>query len=311
MDVLVNIARANGGVVTRKQAAAAGVGAGLERLARRGLIARIARGVYAVSAMAVIVEPWVVTCASNVVLSHLSAAAWWGVDLPVAPKRMHVTAPRNRGRRRDAVAGVRLHRADLRPRDRCRLRGVPVTTPLRTALDVARHESLECAVSVVDAFFRRGLLDHSEFVGAVRRAAGPGRRRMQLVAQLVDPAAGSVLESLVRVLLWRNRLLPPVSQHLLEHRPSGWRGHLDFAWPALRVALECDGYEWHAAREPFQKDRRRWSTLSRMHWHCGVVTWFDVTADPAYVVRLVADLLGRPAPRRIVHTTVTPVAMSA
>jgi hypothetical protein len=131
------------------------------------------------------------------------------------------------------------------------------------------------------------------------------------VARLVDPRSGSVLESLARVLLWRNGFLPPSSQYLVKHPGTGWRGYLDFAWPLLRVALECDGYEWHAARDPFQRDRRRWSTLSRMDWKCGVVTWFDVTAHPAYVVTLVADLLGRPAPAIIQHTFVTPVAVSS
>ena len=37
----------------------------------------------------------------------------------------------------------------------------------------------------------------------------------------------------------------------------------------------------------------------------GVVTWFDVTQDPGYVVELVADLVGRPVARPIRHTNVT------
>ena len=68
-------------------------------------------------------------------------------------------------------------------------------------------------------------------------------------------------------------------------------GYLDFAWPTVRVALEADGYEFHSDRGVFQSDRRRWSAINRAGWRGGVVTWFDVTRDPSYVVELVRDLL--------------------
>jgi hypothetical protein len=239
--------------------------------------------------------------AHEVVLSFWSAVAWWGVDLPRPLRRVHVTAPRNRKTRRDAIPGVRLHRAVLTGEIRS-VRGVPVTSPLRTCLDIARHAALEEAVAVVDGFLRLKLLRHDEFVAAASAAKGPGRLRIQLVATLVDPGSGSVLESLTRVLLWRNGLCPPASQWRIEHQ--GWLGYLDFAWPAHKVALECDGYEWHSSRDMFEKDRLRWSTLSRLDWKCGVVTWFQVTTEPEYVVHLVADLLGIPAPRSVRHTNV-------
>ncbi|HET6910810.1 MAG TPA: type IV toxin-antitoxin system AbiEi family antitoxin domain-containing protein [Mycobacteriales bacterium] len=297
MEAILELARRNGGLLTRKQIKAEGILVGkLERLARVGAVARVARGVYAVAGAVVAHEPWAVTRAHNVVLSRLSAAAWWGIDMPIRVVLMQVTAPRNRGRRKDAMPGIDLRRAALRHHHITTHRGVRITTPLRTALDIARHEPLEIAVPIVDAFFRARLLSFYEWQQATALAGGPGRLRIQTVASLVDPQSGSILESLVRVLLWRHGFLPTESQYQLEHAPTGWRGRLDFAWPELRVALECDGYEFHTDRAAFQGDRRRWSTLSRMHWTVGVVTWFDVTSDPCYVVELVADLLGRPAP---------------
>lgn len=305
-EALQALCARNGGVFTRRDAVAVGVRQHrLTRLVRTGAIARLRHGVYSAhGAIARLQDPWVVTRTHRVVLSYWSAAAWWGVDLPTALRRVHVTAPRNRGCRRHDIPGVRLHRAALRA-DVTTVRGVEVTTALRTCLDLARHASLEDAVAIVDGFLRKKLVTHDEFLAAAARVAGPGRMRVQTVASLVDSKSGSVLESLARVLLWRNGLCPPVSQHPLAHAASGWRGYLDFAWPQLKVALECDGYEWHAERVPFQKDRRRWSTLSRLDWRCGVVTWFDVTCDPSYVVTLVAELLGRPVPTHIRHTNVT------
>jgi predicted transcriptional regulator of viral defense system len=292
LALLQDLARSNGGVVRAASAREAGIPSWqLTRWARSGVIARIAKGVYVVGHAAPGPSPWAVTMTMNAALSFESSVAWWGVEAARAPDRTHATTPRNRGRRRDAVRGVRLHRATLGPDDVTTLRGVRVTTPLRTALDIARHSSLEDAVAIVDAFMRAGLLSAEEFSSAVARAAGPGRVRMLRVAMLVDAASGSILESLTRVLLWRNGMCPSASQWTVSHAATAWVGRLDFAWPELRVALECDGYEWHADRPQFQNDRRRWSTLTRMGWLTGVVTWFDVTGDPAYVVGLVADLL--------------------
>src|SRR4029079_4160563 len=104
--------------------------------------------------------------------------------------------------------GVRIHRATLAPGDVWMVRGCPVTSPLRTALDLARHLPLEQGVAVVDAFMRAGLLTAEAFVEGARQAAGPGRRRIQMVAILVDPRSDSILESLTRVLLWRHGLCP-------------------------------------------------------------------------------------------------------
>jgi len=303
-DVLLEIGKRHGGLVTRKQAVDAGVpGRTLTDLTRSGALARVARGVYAVGSRLALRDPREIALGMVAVLSYQSAAAWFGIDLPLPVDVLHVTASRNRGRRSDAVRGVRIHRADLAPSEVWRVRGAPVTSPLRTALDLARHVPLEQGVAIVDSFIRARLLSAADFAQGAARAAGPGRRRIQMVAVLVDPRSDSVLESLTRVLLWRHGLLPTHSQFRFRHPATGWTGLLDFAWPLRRVALECDGYEFHAAREPFQRDRRRWSALSRCGWHAGVVTWFDVTSDPDYVVQLVRDLLALDPP--LLHTKVT------
>jgi hypothetical protein len=297
-DKLQELARANGGIVSLDAARAAGIASQrLTELVRRGLLARVARGVYAIGATRSLPDPRSLTIAWRVVLSCASAVAWWGVDLPTAPGRLEVTAPRSRGRWRDAARGVRLHRADLATHEILTLRGVRVTSPLRTALDYSRANTLDNAVAVVDAFLRAKLVTPDEFARAADAAKGPGARQLRLVATLADPRSGSVLESLCRVLLWRHGLAPEETQFEFKHPRTGWVGFLDFAWPTRRTALECDGYEWHADREPFQKDRRRWSALNRAHWRSGVVTWFDVTCDPVYVVDLVRDLLEEGAGR--------------
>ena len=300
IDRLHDLARDNGGLVTATSAQAAGISTQrLTEFVRGGLIARVFRGVYAVAAaVTTLPDPRQLTVAWRVVLSHESAALWWDVDLPGAPGRVHVTAPRSRGRWRDAVRGVCLHRANLSPAEVATLRGVRVTTPLRTATDLAKQRALAEAVAIVDAFLRARLITVDEFERAAAKAQGPGARQLRRVAELVDPQCGSILESLTRVLLCLAGLQPEATQFPLRHPRTGWIGYVDFAWPSLRVVLEADGYEYHAERGVFQSDRRRWSAMSRADWRSGIVTWFDVTRDPEYVVALVRDLLASAAANR-------------
>jgi hypothetical protein len=62
------------------------------------------------------------------------AAAW--EMRPTSSGLIHVTVPVDTGRKRRA--GIRLHRSGtLEPRDTTTHRGLSVTTPLRTVLDVA------------------------------------------------------------------------------------------------------------------------------------------------------------------------------
>jgi hypothetical protein len=235
----------------------------------------------------------VITKAHNVVLSHESGVAWYGADLPEPPRRLHVTAPRNRGKRADAIRGAQLHRANLDADEIVTVRGVPVTTPHRTALDVARRSSLDHAVAIVDALIRGGLLYPDEFNSAAARAVGPGSTRIRLVARLMNPRSGSILESLVRVLIWRSNLPDPIAQFSFIHPTRGWVGYVDFAWPELRAVLECDGYEYHSSRGPFQKDRRRWTAIGGSGWRLAVLTWFDVMGDPDYAIAAIRELLAQ------------------
>jgi hypothetical protein len=290
---LYEIARCHGGLVTRAQAQQIGVAdQRLAELTERGVVARVARGVYAISSSPIgPVDPRVLTRAHNLVLSFESAAAWLGSDLPEAPRRMRATASRNRGVRSDAISGVQLHRADLSDAEIVNARGVRVTSPLRTALDIARSATLDYAVAAVDALMRAKLLGYQQFIAAAGGTRGPGRVKVQLVASLVDPKSGSILESLARLLLWRNNVPAPTSQYPFLHARQGLIGYVDFAWEHLLAVLECDGYEFHSSRVPFQKDRRRWTAIGTSGWHLAVITWFDVTCEPEYVVAAVNDLL--------------------
>jgi len=127
------------GVVAARQLKALGLAR--QTIADRvatGRLHRVHRGVYAVG------HPvlgghgrWmaaVLACGPRAALSHASAGALWGVR-PNAARRPDVSVPRSGGER----PGLRVHRArSLSPDEVTTHRGIPVTTPARTVLDLAR-----------------------------------------------------------------------------------------------------------------------------------------------------------------------------
>jgi len=286
LDVARAAARHTGGVLSTRQLIAAGISRNrIRTLVHRGAIARLARGVYVIGEDQ-LPDPARMAARFDGALSYESMLAWMNVDLPMPPTMVYVTVPRDRKRRKAAVAGVQCHRASIGPV--YEVRGVRVMAPVRVAVDIARNRELSYAVAVVDAMLRARLLGVAEFRAAAVAAYGPRSKQVRLVAALVDSRAESVLESYCRVLLWAGGLLPERTQYNLEHPRTGWIGRLDFAWPSLRIAVEADGFATH--RDRYRRDRRRWTDCNRAGWLLAVVTWEDVVHNPEYVVQAVRDL---------------------
>lgn len=279
-------------VLHRNEILATGVdGRDITEFVALGILTRLWRGFYTTGTAIGLPDPRGVTKSMRVVLSHESAAAWSGVDLMSPVDRLHVTAPSNRGRRSDSAPGVRIHRADISPSDIRVIRGVRVTGPNRTIADVARSCSLESAVCIADGYLRKRLTTMSSLRAYAFNLAGPRRALAMKVASLSDPGAGSVFETLTRLLLAGAGLRAPLTQYDVHDQDGTWIGRVDFAWPEARLILECDGFEHHSSRDAFHRDRRRWNALSRAGWAVRVVTWHDLVDDPESVIRLVADHL--------------------
>lgn len=69
----------------------------------------------------------------------------------------------------------------------------------------------------------------------------------------------------------------------------------DFVWRAQRLVLEVDSRTFHATTRAFETDRLRDQRLTRNGWRVIRVTRRQLERDPAWVVALVADLLGQAA----------------
>src|SRR4051794_3783637 len=130
-------------------------------------------------------------------LSHHDAARAHGIELVDDDGSHHATVPRNFARPR--LAGWRVHRADIATVTTDS--GLLVAGPLATVCGLARVLPLSQAVAAADSAVRRGLVSLDGVTSALRSARGAGAGALREVARLLGDQAGSVLESVLRVLI--------------------------------------------------------------------------------------------------------------
>ena len=226
---------------------------------------------------------------AGAVLSHEPAALAWGLEL-VEDGARRLTVPRSRSRK--AVPGWTVVRSDLPAGSVEEMAGLPTTSLLRTVQDLCRVLTFVHAVVAADSTVRLGLLDVQELRAELGRAFGRSCSRLRAVGSAVDPLSGSVLETLLRLLLAD---LGPVSQHVVRDRDNRFVARVDLCWPAARLVVEADGFAFHSDRVAYRRDRERLNDLERLGWRVLRFTWEDVVARPEHVLALVQECLAQPA----------------
>ena len=109
----------------------------------------------------------------NAVLSHDSALALYDLS-DLLPDQIHVTVPRSASRRRP---GLRLHTKWLDREDVTRYKGLPVTTVLRTLIDVAVAGLAEEQVQqAIREALRRGLITRESLLQLMASRGGRIKR---------------------------------------------------------------------------------------------------------------------------------------
>jgi len=242
----------------------------------------------------------VLSCGADARLSHESAGELWGFrwqgpgvagEAGRADKAIiEVTVPAHVMRHRE---GIRVHRRKLPGPDRADREGIPITSPIRTLLDLAtRHprSRLEAAVNEAD---RLGLLDPETLRSALdERARWPGVAPLRaLLDRSTCRLTDSELERRFLPLARRAGLPPPLTGCLV----NGFK--VDFFWPELGLTVETDGLRYHRTAAQQARDRLRDQT----HTAAGLTpmrfTHAQVRDRPRWVVETLAAVARRLAPR--------------
>jgi very-short-patch-repair endonuclease len=234
----------------------------------------------------------VLSLGPGAVASHRSAAYLWGAELR-GTDPVDVIAERSRGSARE---GVMVHRPlDGRHVRGVQRQGITVTTPVRTLLELGAvcgvdevgrvYEQFVISGAVTPAHARSALARHAR-----RGRAGSGTLRIVLDRwTLGDRPPDSVLETAMARLLVQHGLPAPRFQY--DVNGPGFRYRLDFAYPEPRVAIEVDGWRYHASRAAFEADRQRDALLLSAGWAVLRFTWLQVSRRSAWVAERIAAIL--------------------
>jgi very-short-patch-repair endonuclease len=256
----------------------------------RGQLVRLRRGVYAdTAADRRRIAAAILRLEGGAVASHRTAAGLWGI--PVLGRddgQVHVTRPRRvQGTAR--YPGLHVHHAGVPDRHRAEHGGVPLTTPARTVVDLARNGSFRAGVVAADAALRARRCDRGELATVVLDCPRwPGVARARRVVAFADPAAASPLESISRAAFAQHGLPRPQLQ--AEITPFDIA---DFLWLPYRVIGEADGLAKYTDAEVLRAEKLREERFAQMGYAVVRWTWEEVFRRPDAVAWRVLDVLRR------------------
>jgi very-short-patch-repair endonuclease len=258
------------GLITNRQADAIGMTPAMRRNAiARGWICRERRGVYVLAGQPP--SAWrsiyaaVLAAGPEAAISHTSAARIHAI-YGIAGSEIELTLP---GHRNPLLADVRAHRSktivagDLQER-----RGVLITSPVRTIIDVADRYHEPLLGKIVDEGAIARLWTPESVLARINqfRAIPPHLTELRrvLAARTGEGQPDSALEQ--RVFRIVKRAFPGYVIHF-QVVLDGQLIIMDIAWPKLRIDAEVDGiFVRTTSSSKFEHERRRQNILGRNGW---------------------------------------------
>jgi hypothetical protein len=233
------------------------------------------------------------------VFSHQSAAALHG--LPVIgpwPDEVQVAAPRATGGRSEP--GIRRHCRGLPEADVVLIEGIPVTSVLRTLVDLASVLPFRASVAAVDQALRVGMVTRAELLDYVMETAKfRGRVAAIRAIEFGNPLAANPGESMSRAVIHELGFAPPALQ-VRHPRSDRFDDYADFEWLEDNTIGEFDGLikyfdpqymSGRSSSEVVYDEKRREDRLRAQAGHFARWNWDDAwRIEPLRRILLAAGL---------------------
>jgi hypothetical protein len=213
----------------------------------------------------------------------LHAAKWIDDDLTVELVHTNPRSPQGIVTRRDVLLEDEVTLVD----------GRGVTTPERTAFDIARRGSIMSSVARLDALARASGLKIGDVADLASRHHGVrGLRHLESVLDLVDTGAQSPKETWVRLVLIEAGFPRPQTQ-IPVLGPDGIPVYyLDMGWEDWQLAVEYEGEDHQAVRSRYVGDVHRLEYVQDIGWQIVRVVAEDRRADVVRRVGRAAESRG-------------------
>lgn len=258
---------------------------------RLGVLERAARNVYRAPGS---VPTWrqrllaaVLAAGPGAAASHRSAAALWGIPgFPAGLIEISRTRPHRSHRLR--LDGAVLHESlQLPEHHRREVRGIPVTSPARTAFDVcaAFRRSPKRAARAVDNFLKLGLCTPGDLHVMLIEVARRGRPGVQLFRALLEERGEgyvpteSELEDLTQAVLRGSGIWNAVRQVQLGGT-DGDIGRVDFYIREAALVIEADSRAHHDGWAATVADYTRRAKLMAAGFAVLPVTYHQLVHEP-------------------------------
>lgn len=145
--------------------------------------------------------------------------------------------------------------------------GMRVTTPARTALDLACRYPFDKAVAAIDALARATSLKTADVELLAARYRGRRNiRRARAVLALIDAGAESPRETWLRLLLIRAGFPPPHTQIPVYDGYGQLVAVVDMGWEEIQVAADYDGDHHRSDPVRFARDIHRFEAVTELGW---------------------------------------------
>lgn len=205
------------------------------------------------------VAAWLWTGRSGVIAGRAAAAMhgakWVGPETPIELIWQNPRPPRG--------VVVRNERVDTD--ETTEIDGMAVTTPARTAADLARHLPRDEAVAHLDALANAsGVTASAALALLTRHPKARGLRRAPIALSLMDGGAQSPKETWLRLLLVDDGLPPPRNQIKVT---DGFNdAYLDMGFDDPKVGLDYDGALHQTDRKYYVRGIGRSELIDSQGW---------------------------------------------
>ena len=294
------IAEGQLGMFSRAQAHCAGVtDRQLRGRVRSGLLDQIGPHVFRVNGAPTGIAGELVSLVLDVGepcwVSGPTAAALHGLDGYELRRPLHLTIPRGRNERR---LGVVVHTSTVLPViDRHRFEHLPVTSPGRTIIDLARHEPAARLAAALDSALRDGLVSEDLLYRRLGELRGKGRYGVPALLDVLEGreitrGGHSWLEREFLRLVAGAHLPRPDTQAVLSEA-GGRLVRVDCRFPHTNVIVELLGYRFHRTKAQMARDAERLNALVLDGFNPFQFTYDQVVTEPDRVIATVHLALAR------------------
>jgi hypothetical protein len=161
--------------------------------------------------------------------------------------------------------GVEVRNERIDSDDIVTIGGIPVTTPERTAFDLARHLPRDLAVAHLDALARAtGIAATQVCMLADRYPRARGLPRARIALPLMDGGAQSPQETRLRLILIDDGLPPPRTQIRVSDGMN--EAFIDMGYDEPMVGFDYEGAHHSRIRGQYVHDIGRAELLDRQGW---------------------------------------------